>query len=98
MYDTKFLFCLLPFYFCLSALVQVVGKPAEILDLQTTILEVFAQYKKLLILGKPGIGKTTTLLTLANQRLKSAAADTLELSTNGSRLSAAFELLGCAAT
>ncbi|WP_421659421.1 NACHT domain-containing protein [Leptothermofonsia sp. ETS-13] len=59
----------------LNRLIHVAGKPAETLDLQTTILEVFAQYKKLLILGEPGIGKTTTLLTLADQLVEQAIAN-----------------------
>lgn len=50
--------------------VQISGKPSEALDLQTTILEIFARRGirgKLLILGEPGGGKTTRLLTLADQ-------------------------------
>lgn len=54
---------------------QVAGKPAETLDLQTTILEVFTQHKQLLILGEPGIGKTTTLLTLTDQLVEQALAN-----------------------
>jgi DNA polymerase III delta prime subunit len=58
-----------------NRLVQVAGKPAETLDLQTTILEVFTSHRRLLILGEPGIGKTTTLLTLADQLVEQAIAN-----------------------
>ena len=56
-------------------IVQIPGKPPETLDLQTTILEVFISHKRLLILGEPGIGKTTTLLTLADQLIEQALAN-----------------------
>jgi MFS family permease len=60
-----------------SRLVKVSGKSEETLDIQTAILEVFVRpdiHGKLLILGEPGIGKTTTLLTLADQLVEQAIA------------------------
>ncbi|MGV0026717.1 NACHT domain-containing protein [Phormidesmis priestleyi] len=50
-------------------------QPEQELDLNTAIAQVFYRQdvrKKLLILGAPGAGKTTTLLTLARDLLKGA--------------------------
>lgn len=69
--------------------IQVLGQSSETLDLQTTILEVFNLQdidKKLLILGEPGVGKTTTLLTLADQLAQQA------LTNSGRAIPVIFEL------
>lgn len=55
--------------------VKISGKPVESLASTTTILEVFESAEisgRLLILGEPGAGKTTTMLELARELVKKA--------------------------
>ena len=56
------------------------GKPPQPLPPRMRILQVFEQIKrKLLILGEPGAGKTTTMLELARELLDGAKADNAQL-------------------
>jgi eukaryotic-like serine/threonine-protein kinase len=55
---------------------EAVGKPPGILSPDQTIGQVFGEVgKMLLILGEPGAGKTTTLLTLARECIEQAERD-----------------------
>lgn len=61
-----------------DAEVKIVSKPTETLSPQTSILEVFKRPEvagKLLILGNPGVGKTTTMLDLASSLINKAIQD-----------------------
>lgn len=62
-----------------EAEVKIGSKPAQPLPSETRILDVFEQPEiagRLLILGEPGVGKTTTLLDLANILLQRAETQT----------------------
>lgn len=66
---------------------QDADKPPQILDVGTRVFDVFQQLgegRSLLILGEPGAGKTTTLLTLAR--------DLLQQSDTTGRIPAIFNL------
>ncbi len=70
-----------------NRVVQLSGKSPETINLQTTILEVFEDVnRKLLILGEPGLGKTTTLLKLAGHLVQQA------LDNPGTAIPVIFEL------
>ncbi|MEL6816541.1 MAG: protein kinase, partial [Cyanobacteria bacterium J06598_3] len=70
--------------------VETSAEPAHPLDSGTRVFDVFEQLgegRSLLILGEPGAGKTTTLLTLARDLLEVAQQD-----TNNARIPAIFNL------
>jgi DNA polymerase III delta prime subunit len=61
-----------------DAEVKIGAKPAESIPSETSILEVFERSEiagKLLILGTPGAGKTTTMLDLARELLDKATEE-----------------------
>jgi hypothetical protein len=63
-----------------DAEVKIGSKPAQPLAPETTILEIFDRQDiagRLLILGNPGSGKTTTMLDLAQALIQKAAAETI---------------------
>ncbi|GAB4345398.1 MAG: hypothetical protein OHK0047_38730 [Leptolyngbyaceae cyanobacterium] len=65
-----------------DAEVKIGSRPAAPLPEDTTILDVFEQPDiagKLLILGEPGSGKTTTMLDLAQALIEKAATDSQQL-------------------
>jgi eukaryotic-like serine/threonine-protein kinase len=62
-----------------EAVLQLPYKRSSIVPLGKGILDVFAEVERsLLILGQPGSGKTTTLLTLARELIKRAQEDNTE--------------------
>jgi DNA polymerase III delta prime subunit len=64
-----------------DAEVKIGSKPIAPLSPESTILEVFERTdvaRKLLILGEPGVGKTTTMLDLAQALVQKAEAEATE--------------------
>jgi hypothetical protein len=64
-----------------DAEIKIGSKPAAPLPAETKILEVFERpdiARKLLILGEPGAGKTTTMLDLAQALIQKAEAEVIE--------------------
>ena len=62
-----------------EAVLQLPYERSSIVPLDKGILDVFADVERsLLILGQPGSGKTTTLLTLARELIKRAQGDNTE--------------------